>query len=149
MSLKFFNLRSYGILINHRRELLISDEDYKGHLFSKFPGGGVELGEGLSDSLRREFKEECDLNLERIELLYITDTVVPSMFDESQVIGLYYQVFINEPLSIPIKIKAFDFDKGSKQSFRWIPLQDFSERDLTFEMDQQAWNIIQKKIILQ
>lgn len=148
MQLKFFNIRSYGILINNHHEILISDEIYHGQLFSKLPGGGMELGESLSDSLRREFMEECELNLTNMTLLHITDTVVPSMFDDSQVIGVYYQVFTNELLSVPIKTEAFDFEVGSQQSFRWISLQDFKAEDLTFEMDQHAWDAINGKIII-
>jgi|SRR5690606_27040434 len=148
MSLKFFNIRTYGILINHYHEILISDEIYHEQSFSKFPGGGTELGESPSESLRREFIEECNLNLTNLDLLYITNTVVFSMFDESQVIGVYYQVFTDELLSVPIKTEAFDFDEGSKQSFRWVPLQDFKASDLTFEMDQDAWEAIKEKIVI-
>ncbi len=147
MQLKFFNIRSYGIMINHRNEILISDEIYHGQLFSKFPGGGMELGESLSDSLRREFMEECQLNLTSLSLLHITDTVVASIFDDSQVIGVYYQVFTDELLSIPTKTIAFDFEEDSQQSFRWISLQNFKAEDLTFEMDQHAWEAIKGKII--
>ncbi|TCK84811.1 NUDIX domain-containing protein [Albibacterium bauzanense] len=147
MQLKFFNIRSYGIMINHRNEILISDEIYHGQLFSKFPGGGMELGESLSDSLRREFMEECQLNLTSLNLLHITDTVVASIFDNSQVIGVYYQVFTDELLSIPTKTIAFDFEEDSQQSFRWVSLQNFKAEDLTFEMDQHAWNAIKGKII--
>ena len=148
MQPKFFNIRSYGILINHYHEILISDEIYHGQRFSKFPGGGMELGEGLSDSLRREFMEECNLNLTSLSLLHVTDTVVPSMFDESQVIGVYYQVFTDELLSVPTKVTPFDFEEDSQQSFRWVSLQNFNVEDLTFEMDKHAWKAINAKIIL-
>src|SRR5690554_3961861 len=149
MELKVFNIRSYGILINYRHEILISDEIYHGQLFSKFPGGGMELGESLPDSIRREFMEECYLNLTNLNLLHITDTVIQSMFDGSQqVLGVYYQVFTDELLSVPIKTEAFDFQEGSQQSFRWISLQSFNSNDLTFEMDQHAWEAIKGKITL-
>jgi len=42
-----FNVRVYGLLINDRNEILISDEQEYGMQFSKFPGGGLEYGEGL------------------------------------------------------------------------------------------------------
>jgi len=29
--------------------------------FSKFPGGGLEYGEGLIEGLKREFVEECNV----------------------------------------------------------------------------------------
>ena len=142
----FFSIRTYGILINQNKEILISDELYRGQLFSKFPGGGLELGEGLIDGLKREFVEECNLKIEKAELLYITDRVVESMFNKSQVLGVYYQVFTNEKLQVPIKTKPFDFEEGSEQSFRWVSLDSFTEEDLTFEMDREAWESFKGKI---
>jgi len=147
--MKFFNIRTYGILINENREILISDEIYQNKHFTKFPGGGLELGESLPDAIKREFIEECDLEITDIQLLYITDSVVPSAFNDSQVLGVYYQVFTNDELKVPIQTQAFNFEKGSKQSFRWISLQNFSAQDLTFEMDREAWKNVSNKIVLQ
>ena len=50
-----FNVRVYGLLINDKNEILISDEQEYGTRFTKFPGGGLEFGEGLIDGLKREF----------------------------------------------------------------------------------------------
>ena len=50
--MKRFNIRVYGILINDRNELLVSDELIKGLQFTKFPGGGLEWGEGTMDCLK-------------------------------------------------------------------------------------------------
>jgi len=147
--MKFFNIRTYGILINENREILISDEIHQNKHFTKFPGGGLELGESLPDAIKREFIEECDLEITDIQLLYITDSVVPSAFNDSQVLGVYYQVFTNDELKVPIQTQAFNFEKGSKQSFRWISLQNFSAQDLTFEMDREAWKNVSNKIVLQ
>ena len=41
-----FNVRVYGLLINDQNQILISDEQEYGMQFSKFPGGGLEYGEG-------------------------------------------------------------------------------------------------------
>ena len=46
MQEKRFNIRVYGILINDQDQLLVSDEVIKGIKFTKFPGGGLEWGEG-------------------------------------------------------------------------------------------------------
>ena len=50
-----FNLRVYGILINEQNQLLVSDEYIRGMKITKFPGGGLEFGEGTRDCLKREF----------------------------------------------------------------------------------------------
>jgi 8-oxo-dGTP diphosphatase len=62
-----FNVRVYGLLINDEQEILISDEQEYGMQFTKFPGGGLELGEGLIDGLKREFVEECNVEVEVIQ----------------------------------------------------------------------------------
>jgi len=146
--MKFFNIRTYGILVNANREILISDELYHGQQFTKFPGGGLELGESLPDAIKREFIEECDLKLDDIHLLYVTDQVVKSDFNDSQVIGVYYQVFTKDKLKVSTKNRAFDFEPGSEQSLRWVSLQNFSSHDLTYQMDKDAWYAIKDKIIL-
>ena len=143
-----FNIRVYGILINDKNQVLISDELYHGQRFSKFPGGGLELGEGLWDGLKREFMEEFDLSIDSGNLLYVTEEVIPSAFDLSQVIGVYYQVFTSEELIFSVKEQAFDFDEDATQALRWIDLEDFYLDTLTFEMDRQAWKNIRNKILI-
>ncbi len=56
-------VRVYGLLFDKNRRLLVSDEFIRGDYFTKFPGGGLELGEGTRDCLRREFKEETNLDV--------------------------------------------------------------------------------------
>ena len=51
-----FNIRVYGICINERQEVLLSDESYRDLHFTKFPGGGLGFGEGTIDCLKREFR---------------------------------------------------------------------------------------------
>ena len=48
-----FNIRVYGILINEQHQLLVSDEYIRGNYYTKFPGGGLEFGEGTRDCLVR------------------------------------------------------------------------------------------------
>ena len=59
-----FTIRVYGILINEHKQVLVSDELIRGMYITKFPGGGLELGEGTRDCLKREFMEEMNLNVE-------------------------------------------------------------------------------------
>ena len=140
--MEHFNLRVYGLLINERKEVLISKEHYKGISFTKFPGGGLCLGESLPDGLIREFKEECNLDIEVEKLLHVTDTFVASAFDNSQVIGVYYKVRSLDSSFSAIKVKNFDLENESTQSFHWVAFDKLSEEDFYFEMDRQAWKQI-------
>jgi 8-oxo-dGTP diphosphatase len=88
--MSYFNVRVYGLLINDQQEILISDEQQEGRTFSKFPGGGLELGEGLIDALKREFLEECAAEIEVLNHFYTTDFFEKSSFNDSQILSIYY-----------------------------------------------------------
>lgn len=145
--MSYFNLRVYGLLINENNEVLLSDEFEYGLSFTKFPGGGLELGEGLIDALKREFMEECNAEIEVTGHFYTTDFYEKSSFNDSQVISIYYLVKEVHPLQLPIKTKVFDFDENSNQSFRWVNINALDANDLTFKTDQTVVKLLQKQII--
>src|SRR6185312_7962200 len=104
-----FNVRVYGILINNDNQVLISDEQEYGFRFTKFPGGGLEPGEGLIDGLKREFVEECNLNIEVISHFYTTDFYVKSAFNDSQISSVYYRVKNIDPINLNMNTVLVDF----------------------------------------
>ena len=145
-----FNLRVYGLLIE-KGKVLVSDEYIKGREITKFPGGGLEFGEGPADCIVREFQEECNLRVEVKSHLYTTDFFVTSAFHtKSQVISIYYLVKALEPLHVHISTAPFDFKekKEGAQAFRWLPLDGISENDFTFVIDRKVATILaeQKKL---
>ena len=71
--MKSFNVRVYGLLINSNNELLLSDERRGGFSFTKFPGGGLEFGEGVVEALIREFSEELAIDVSVGDLFYVND----------------------------------------------------------------------------
>jgi ADP-ribose pyrophosphatase YjhB (NUDIX family) len=141
-----FNIRVYGILINDRQEILVSDEYIRGGLYTKFPGGGLEFGEGTRDCLRREFMEEMNLRVTVEEHIYTTDYFQMSAFNPShQIISIYYRVNALEEINAPLRDKPFDFDQrqmdmyhktGETETFRFIPLIQFSPEDVTLPIDK-------------
>ena len=139
-----FNVRVYGLLINDANEVLISDEQEYGMRFTKFPGGGLEFGEGLIDGLKREFLEECNLPVEVTGHFYTTDFFVKSAFNNSQVISVYYLVKNTEPVNLIIKTTVFDFDgeRETLQAFRWVKLTDLGEEELMFPTDQHVAKLL-------
>lgn len=140
-----FNVRVYGILVNENDKVLISDEKTQNVAFTKFPGGGLEYGEGLIDALKREFMEECALNIEIVKHIYTTDFYEKSSFNESQIISVYYQVRALDEISFDIKKSPFDFSKEKQQDkmevFRFVDTSMLHEDELTFRTDKQAWTI--------
>jgi len=148
MSKKFFNVRVYGLLINEANEVLISDEQEYGFKFTKFPGGGLEYGEGLIEGLKREFVEECNTEVEVISHFYTTDFFVKSAFNDSQIISVYYQVKAVSDLLFTTKTVVFDFDGEGDvlQSFRWVKLSDLTVDAFTFPTDQYVADLLLKTI---
>jgi len=139
-----FNVRVYGVLINYRNEVLISDEQEYGVRFTKFPGGGLEYGEGLVDGLKREFMEECNVEVEVTDHFYTTDFFVKSAFNDSQVISVYYLVKNIQPLNLNFKTMIFDFDGEGDvlQSFRWVKLDNLKNEELLFPTDQHVAKLL-------
>ncbi len=143
---KNFNVRVYGLLIREGA-LLVSDEYIKKNKITKFPGGGLEFGEGTRDCLKREFKEELDLEVKIAEHFYTTDFYVASSFDtRSQVISIYYVV--EAPKLLPFKVSNEPHDyilKEGAQSFRWIKLKQLKESDFTLIIDRKVGELILKR----
>jgi 8-oxo-dGTP diphosphatase len=143
-----FNVRVYGLLINTDNAILISDEQEYGMRFTKFPGGGLEFGEGTIEGLKREFIEECNAEIEVIGHFYTTDFFVKSAFNNSQIISVYYLVANMDILHLNFKTKAFDFDGEGDvlQAFRWVKVDDLKEADFLFPTDKHVVNLLTSKL---
>lgn len=137
---KRFIIRVYGLIINKNHELLISDEFELGMKMTKFPGGGLEFGEGLTECLKREFSEECQLQeITNIRHYYTTDFYQQALFfKNAQLINVYYLADLAGPVNFKISKEAFDFEIGGEQtqSFRWVKINDLKEDDITFPIDK-------------
>ncbi|WP_028295515.1 NUDIX domain-containing protein [Olivibacter sitiensis] len=141
-SLYPFNVRVYGILLNDKDEVLLSDEQEYGMRFTKFPGGGLEYGEGLIDGLKREYLEECGVAVNVLRHIYTTDFFERSYFNDSQILSVYYLVDYPGPFHVSFKEKAFDFDGEGEvlQAFRWMPIHLLDDKVLTFDTDKRAFS---------
>lgn len=140
-----FNVRVYGIMINEKKQVLVSDEFIRGGYYTKFPGGGLEYGEGTRDCLIREWKEELSQQVEIGEHLYTTDFFQLSAFgDGRQIISIYYRVKALSPYAVEFKNHPFDFDElvDQAQALRWIDREDFSENSVTLPIDKAVARII-------
>lgn len=142
-----FNVRVYGLMINEQNQILLSDEEEYGFRFSKFPGGGLEYGEGLVDALKREFVEECNAEIEVLDHFYTTDFFIQSVFNDSQIISVYYIVKPLSELNLNCKERAFDFDakEDIMQAFRWKSLSELNMEDVTFPTDQRVIELIKER----
>ncbi len=144
-----FNVRVYGLLMNNAGQILLSDEEEYGFRFSKFPGGGLEYGEGLIDALKREFLEECNAGIEVLAHFYTTDFFIKSVFNDSQIISVYYIVKPQHELRLTFTNPAFNFDgEGDiRQAFRWRNMTELNEDDVTFPTDKKVVELLKSNAL--
>jgi len=150
-----FNIRVYGVLIGKKKQVLLSDELIRGKYYTKFPGGGMEQGEGTRDCLKREFKEEMNLEVLIGDHIYTTDYFQMSAFHPGdQIISIYYFVKALEPITAPLRDKEFDFDedqmkiyreKTEIETFRFIEWDNFSSESVTLPIDKIVARILKEK----
>lgn len=145
-----FNLRVYGLLMNQENQILISDEEQNGFKFTKFPGGGLEFGESLTDALKREFIEEMNLDIEIEKHFYTTDFYVKSAFDGGQLIAVYYVVKPLTEMNFNFGKFPFDFTNQTelnKQCLRFVDINNLKTDDLTFPVDKHVVDLLKTQLI--
>lgn len=150
-----FNVRVYGVLINEEKQVLVADEWIRGAYYTKFPGGGLEFGEGTRDCLRREFLEEMNLKVDVGEHLYTTDFFQISAFNpDHQILSIYYLVKPLEPIAVRLNTSEFDFDEAQVaaytqhneiESFRFINWEDLSEESVTLPIDKLVVRLLKER----
>ena len=153
--ISMFNIRVYGVLINETRQVLVSDEFIRGAYITKFPGGGLEFGEGTKDCLQREFMEEMHLKVKITGHIYTTDFYQLSTFNPAhQILSIYYFAEALEPITAQLRSKPFDFDEqqlkmyaetGETETFRFINWEDFSEESVSLPIDKIVANLLKSK----
>ncbi|OJW79468.1 MAG: hypothetical protein BGO69_12075 [Bacteroidetes bacterium 46-16] len=131
-----FNIRVYGIWIQDGH-LLVNEEIIKGNKVIKFPGGGLQVGEGTMDCLKREWMEELGLEITVLEHFYTTDFYQPSAYDDSQVISIYYFVSADENAVIVNQMP-------NEKTYR-VALAAVSADTFTLPIDKIAGSMLAKR----
>jgi 8-oxo-dGTP pyrophosphatase MutT (NUDIX family) len=133
-------IRVYGLL--HREgHLLFSSEQVLKQQALKFPGGGLEHGEGTLDALKREFQEELNWEINVKGHIYTTDFYVPSFLSPAdQVVSIYYEIDVDRPFNVPEPIPGFD----EGQHFVWMDWKKTPPETLSFPIDQEVIRRLQQ-----
>ena len=148
MTIRRFNIRVYLLLFDETKtHILLSDEIINGDYITKFPGGGLEYGEGILDCLHREAKEELGQGVEVIKQYYTTECFQRSMVRaEDQIICVYYQCFLAKDSAgkrnpkFRVTDKKFDFVefREREESFRWQSSGSLMPIDFSLPLDQKV-----------
>ncbi|MCB9246754.1 MAG: NUDIX domain-containing protein [Flavobacteriales bacterium] len=132
-----FNVRVYGTWIEDGK-VLLTREKFRGMEMTKFPGGGVQFGEGIIDALQREFREELRTDIEILGHLYTTDFFQQSAFNpREQLISIYYRV---RGLSRS-RFRPPQAGEGPYEIL-WESIEDLLPEKLSFPIDRHVIHLL-------
>lgn len=115
MKINRFNIRVYGIILKNN-EVLCLNEEYQGEKLIKFPGGGLEFGEGTIQCLERELTEELNIKVINIRHFYTQEDFIKSKFrEDEQLLTIYYLADYNDNSDIKLKDKRIT-------KATWLPI---------------------------
>lgn len=131
-------VRVYGFLENAQGQVLVSAERFRGKPLIKYPGGGVEWGEGIREALVREFQEELQLDVAVGDLVFFNEFPVVSAFDpEVQVFSFFYRVTAVGPMSFAtqntVAVPAEDGERAV-----WVSKAELTNVPFTYPIEQEA-----------
>ncbi|WP_144696680.1 NUDIX hydrolase [Fictibacillus phosphorivorans] len=118
-----FNYRVAGVLIREGRVLL---HRAKAETNWSLPGGRVKLGEDAQTSLKREMKEELDLNVKVNGFLWTVENFFTYAEKEIHEVGLYFKITAKNPLPFH-NGEEFTVLEADRLVFKWVPLENLNE----------------------
>ena len=146
-----FVIRVYGLLVDANDRVLVSDEKIRGKYYTKFPGGGLEFGEGTRDCLIREFKEETGLEITVRDHFYTTDFYQVSAFSpEHQIVSIYYMVSSPDLSELRTCENKYSFSKeqlanpSDCEVFRWVAISELTADEVTLPIDKAVVNLLRQ-----
>ena len=113
-----------AIIIQNGKILIVRRGSEPGKGKWSVPGGLVELGETVKQTVVREVKEECGLDVEVDELIDVVDSMT---FDENGKLKYHFVI-----LDFFVKLKGGELKPGddAKEAL-WVPLEEVEKYDLT------------------
>ena len=133
------NIRVYAAVVKDKKVLALFEE-YAGEHLMKFPGGGLEFGEGTLDCLHREFEEELNAKIRIVEHLHTQEDFVVSRFrDNEQLLTIYYQVEIIDETEFLIMDPCIE-------KIEWIEI-DQPGNPFQLPVDRVVFDVLKKKYL--
>lgn len=134
-------VRVYGILEDAQGHVLVSAERFRGKPLVKYPGGGVEWGEGIREALVREFQEELQLDVAVGELVFFNEFPVVSAFDpEVQVFSFFYHVSAVGPMAFETYSTVAVPDEEGERAV-WVSKAELAHVPFSFPIEQEATKV--------
>ena len=108
-----------GALVVDAQGNLLLVKSHKWRDLYGLPGGHIELGESMTDAVRREVKEETDLDVDKVEFLLFQEMV----FDEAFWAKSHFIFF-----EFVCKTQQTEVNLNSEaEEYLWVPPRDAAE----------------------
>jgi 8-oxo-dGTP diphosphatase len=81
-------VRVCGLLVDEGKLLMVNHAGIRDGDWSAPPGGGLEFGESVPEALRREFREECGLDVAVGDFCFVCEHISPPL----HAVELFFEV---------------------------------------------------------
>lgn len=126
------------MVFNEKSEVLIAEREPASNNevgLWDFPGGTVEFGESIEDTVIRELKEEVDIDIELVELLNVVNHILPKE-------GQHWVSPVYIAKHIGGIAKVLEPEKCPK--FEWLKIENLNPKILT-ESSRQSYEAYLEK----
>ena len=138
--MKNIRIRVCGILEKDNQLLLVKHikDNVEYHLL---PGGGVDHGEDFKTSLKREFLEECNLDIKVEDMIFISESIAPS--GHRHIVNIYFKVsYISGELKVGLDgSNLIGVEYIKKSNLKKITLYPNTKKELQEYFENEEHNI--------
>ena len=117
-----------GVLKNGNKLLVSKGYDKsKDQEFYRCLGGGIEFREDSKDALKREFKEEINIEIEIGKFLGVSENIFNYEGKDAHEIVFLYDIYINDK---DFQEKYELIEEDSKSEAIWVDIDKFKNKEL-------------------
>ena len=133
---KFKEIRPIVLGLVKRGDKLLVSKGYdklKKQEFYRCLGGGIEFLEKSEDALKREFKEELNIDIKVGKFLGISENIFNYNGKNAHELVLFYNAYIDDK---DYQEKYEVIDDNSETEAMWIDINKFKDNELTLYPEQ-------------
>ena len=133
---KFKEIRPIVLGVVRKDNKLLVSKGYdksKNQEFYRCLGGGIEFLEKSKDALKREFKEEINIEIELGDFLGISENIFNYKGKDAHELILFYEAYINDE----DYQQEYDLvDDDSESEAIWVDIDKFKNKELVLYPEQ-------------